>query len=295
MLTNGTTQHDQQPQNLSAANGREAPVGASDGPPRGNPATVGSAKPAELLTPAQFQAAMERGQLREAAMPPPGAENLANTPPAPGEAAGYSPDDIVALYVARCGGDRHRAAYELVKDAHSGSRPINCSLWDAVVKRPPRGYVQEDEVYRPAGRPPEGFVARRAVAIPSWARVVALVANGIDGWPPVSDARFSVEEFIKEADDLQRRPGAGEWDVLVYAMDGADAGVTVRPYGLDNPYRRLRSARGHRVKQIAQFSYMRWHWYDFRTTGVATVRSLKAAAQDSEARLWSRRGRSALR
>lgn len=236
-----------------------------------------------MLTPGQFQAATERGRVHRATGTYTEAENRAVSPLSRGEAAGYSSDDIVAFYVARRGGDWRRGAYDLVKDAHAGRRPISKSLWDAVVKRPPRGYVQDGELYRPAGKPPEGFVARRAVAIPSWARVVALVANGIDGWPPVADALYSVEKFIKEADDLQRRPGAGEWDVLVYAMDGADAGVTVRPYGLDNPYRRLRSARGHRVKQIAQFSYMRWDYYDFTTPGVAVVRSLKALSPEPEA------------
>lgn len=163
------------------------------------------------------------------------------------------------------------------------------SLWDAVVKRPPRGYIQDGEAYRPAGKPPEGFVARRAVAIPAWAKVVALVVNGIDGWPPMPDARYSVEEFIQASDGLQQRPGGGEWDVLVYAMDADDAGVTVRPYGLDNPYRRPRSARGHRAQQVARFSYMRWHWYDFATPSLAALRLVKAPAQESEARMRSAR------
>ncbi len=226
--------------------------------------TAHTAKRAELMTPEEFRAALGGGHVQQATGRYSEAERKAETPLARGEAAGYSSDDIVAFYVARRGGDWRRGAYDLVKDAHAGNRSINRSLWDAVVKRAPRGYVRDGEVYRPARRPPEGFVARKAVVIPSWAKVIALVANGIDGWPPVSDAVYSVEEFIKAGDGLQQRPGGGEWDVLVYAMDGDDAGVVVRPYGLDNPYRRLRSARGHRVKQLARFSYMRWHWYDFR-------------------------------
>ncbi len=228
---------------------------------------------------------MDRGRVHQATGTYTEAENRAETPLGRGEAAGYSSDDIVAFYVARRGGDWRRGAYDLVKDAHAGNRPINRSLWDAVVKRPPRGYVREGEVYRPAGRPPESFVARKAVVIPPWAKVIALVANGIDGWPPVSDAVYSVEEFIKAGDGLQQRPGGGEWDVLVYAMDAEDAGVVVRPYGLDNPYRRLRSARGHRAKQIARFSYMRWSWYDFTTSSMAAVLSLKVPAPEAEAPL----------
>ena len=183
--------------------------------PKGDPARPATS--AELLTPEEFQAAMERGRVHQATGTYTEAENRAESPLRRGEAAGYSPDDIVAFYVARRGGDWRRGAYDLVKDAHAGNRPINRSLWDAVVTRAPRGYVRDGEVYRPAGSPPEGFVARKAVVIPSWAKVIALVANGIDGWPPVSDAVYSVEEFIKAGDGLQQRPGAGEWDVLVYA------------------------------------------------------------------------------
>ncbi len=68
---------------------------------------------------------------------------------------------------------------------------------------------------------------------------MALVANGLDGWPRVSEALCPVGDFIQAAHGLQQRPGAGEWDVLVHPMDADDAGVRVRPYGLDNPNRRL--------------------------------------------------------
>lgn len=112
--------------------------------------------------------------------------------------------------------------------------------------------------------PPAGFVVRKAAIIPTWTKVIALVANGIDGRPPVSDGVYSVEQFMKVADEIQRRHGAGEWDALVYAMDDPNAGLEVHPYGRDNPYRRLRSARGHKVSQIGRFSYMQWDWYDFR-------------------------------
>jgi len=63
-------------------------------------------------------------------------------------------------------------------------------------------------VYRPAGDPPRASSPARPCD-PSWAKVIALVANGIDGWPPVSDAVYSVEEFIKAGDGLQQRPGLG--------------------------------------------------------------------------------------
>ena len=112
-------------------------------------------------------------------------------------------------------------------------------------------------------KPPDGFAARKSAIIPAWAKVVALVANSIDGWPPVSDGIYSIEEFPKVAAEVQGRSGAGEWDVMVYAMDDPNAALEVYPYGRDNPYRRLRGARGHRVKQIARFSYMHWDWYDF--------------------------------
>ncbi|MGE3308681.1 MAG: hypothetical protein AB7O66_01835, partial [Limisphaerales bacterium] len=51
--------------------------------------------------------------------------------------------------------------------------------------------------------------------------------------------------------------------VLVYAVDDLNAGLDVHPNGRDNPNRRLRKAQGHKIKQIARFSYMRWDWYDF--------------------------------
>jgi len=221
------------------------------------------AKPVELMSPDEFQAAFRRGQVHEATGQYTDAEQKAETPLVRGEAACYSPDDIAAFYVARRGGDWRLGAYDLVKDAYAEKRPVSGSLWDAVVTRAPRGYVREGEVYRPRGMLPAGFVARKAALIPVWAKAIALVANSIDGWPPVSDGVHSVEQFIKVAEEIQRRRGAGEWDVLVYAMDDPNAGLAVHPYGHDNPYLRLRSARGHKVKQIARFSYMRWDWYDF--------------------------------
>jgi hypothetical protein len=221
------------------------------------------AKPAELMSPDEFQAAFRRGQLHEATGHYTDAEQKAETPLARGEAARYSADDIAAFYVARRGGDWRLGAYDLVKDAYAEKRPVSASLWDAVVVRAPRGYVREGEVYRPRGIPPAGFVARRTAVIPVWAKAIRLVANSIDGWPPVPDGVNSVEQFLLAAGDLQLKQGAGEWDVLVYAVDDPNAGVELHPYGRDNPYRRLRSARGHKLKQIARFSYMRWMWYDF--------------------------------
>jgi hypothetical protein len=214
-----------------------------------------SAKPAELMSPEEFQAAFKRGLVREATGHYTDAEQKAETQLVRGEAACYSPDDIAAFYVARRGGDWRLGAYDLVKDAYAEKRPVNASLWDAVVVRAPRGYVRDGEVYRPRRMPPVGFVARKIVTIPVWAKVITLVANGIDGRPPVSDGVYSVEQFIKVAEEAQHRQGAGEWDVLVYAMDDPNAALEVYPYGRDNPYRRLRRTRGHRVKQIARFSY----------------------------------------
>lgn len=130
--------------------------------------------------------------------------------------------------------------------------------------RPPTG---EGSDRLPAGKPPEGFVRRKTGVIPVWAKAVRLVANRIDGWPPVSDGVYLVEDFIRVAETVQRKHGAGEWDVLVYAVEDPNGGADVHPYGQDNPYRRLRSARGHRIKQIARFSYMRWDWYDFTVLG----------------------------
>jgi len=220
-------------------------------------------KAAELMTPEEFQAALKRGHVHQASGKHTEAEEKAKTPLARGEVADYSPEDIVAFYVARRGGDWRQGAYDLVKDAYSEKRAIGAALWDAVVVRPPRGYVREGEVYRPSGSPPNGFIARKVAIIPAWAQAITLVANGIDGLPPVSDGVYSIEEFARIADDIQRRPGAGEWDVLVYAVDDPNASMEVYPYGRGNPYRRLRRAPGHRVKQIARFSYMRWDWYDF--------------------------------
>lgn len=110
----------------------------------------------------------------------------------------------------------------------------------------------------------DGFSSRKVVTIHAWAKAVRLVANGIDGWPPISDAVYSVEEFIEKAERLQLMWGGGEWDVLVYAVSDPKAGREVHPYGADNPYRLLRSRPGERVKRIALFSYMRWNWYEFR-------------------------------
>lgn len=127
----------------------------------------------------------------------------------------------------------------------------------------PRMGVSEGDSCRLNATPPDGFVARKTATIPAWASAVTLVANSIDGRPPIGDGVYSVKEFVRLADDLQCLPGAGEWDVLVYAVDDLNAGLELHPYGRDNPYRRLRKAPGHKIKQIARFSYMRWDWYDF--------------------------------
>ena len=218
---------------------------------------------AELMTPEEFQAALKRGHVHDAMGKYAQAEGKAKAPLAREEAAHYPPEDIAAFYVARRGGDWRQGAYDLVKDARSQKRWISAALWDAVAVGHPRGYVRDGEIYRPIGSPPDGFIARKVATIPAWARVVTLVANGIDGAPPVSDGVYSIEEFMRIADDLQRKPGAGEWDVLVYAMDDPNAGMEVFPYSKNNPYRRLRRAPGHQGKQIASFTYMRWDWYDF--------------------------------
>ena len=157
---------------------------------------------AELMSPEEFQAALRHGQVHEATGHYTDAEQKAETPLARGEAAGYSPDDVVAFYAARRGGDWRLGAYDLVKDAYAEKRPIRASLWDAVVVRAPRGYVREGEVYRPRGIPPAGFVARRTAVIPVWAKAIRLAANSIDGWPPVPDGVYSVEQFLLADDDL---------------------------------------------------------------------------------------------
>ena len=75
---------------------------------------------------------------------------------------------------------------------------------------------------------------------------------------------MTVNEFIRHAKDFQFRSGAGEWDVLVYAVESPEhAQRVVWPYGRDHPYRRLRSDRGHRVKLLARFDYMRWAFFEF--------------------------------
>jgi hypothetical protein len=119
----------------------------------------------------------------------------------------------------------------------------------------PRGRRKENSMMK--------YWRKKAVAIPAWANAIRLVANGIDGYPPFGDARYSVEEFRKKAPRLQRMEGGGEWDVLVYAVADPALCREVHPYGSDNPYRRLRSRPGGRVKQVAEWSYMRWTWHDF--------------------------------
>lgn len=111
---------------------------------------------------------------------------------------------------------------------------------------------------------PKGFRTRKEAIIPAWAKAVRLVANGIDGRPPIEDGVYSVEELLAEAEQLQLQLGGGEWDVLVYAVSEAGAGREVHPYGASNPYRQMRSRQGERVKRIARFSYMQWAWHDFR-------------------------------
>ncbi len=111
---------------------------------------------------------------------------------------------------------------------------------------------------------PKDFRTRKEAIIPAWAKAVRLVANGIDGWPPIEDRVYPVEEFLAEAEQLQLRAGSGEWDVLVYGVSDSSAGCEVRPYGASNPYRQLRSRVGERVKPVARLSYMRRNWYEFR-------------------------------
>lgn len=104
---------------------------------------------------------------------------------------------------------------------------------------------------------------RSRVLIPDWADLIRLVGNGIDGWPPLRDRTYPVAEFVAQARALQALGvnGAGEWDVLVYAVHGPAR--VCHPYGADHPYRQLRAGRGGRVQQVAEFSYMHWHHYRF--------------------------------
>ena len=108
------------------------------------------------------------------------------------------------------------------------------------------------------------FAHRKTATIPAWAKAVRLVGNGIDGYPPQLPEQLAVDEFLRCAKDFQLQSGGGEWDVLVYAVENPESECrTIWPYGRDNPYRRLRSERGRRVKLIAQCDYMRWTFFDF--------------------------------
>ena len=110
------------------------------------------------------------------------------------------------------------------------------------------------------------FTRTEAVTLPKWTKALRFVPNGIDGWPPQMPEVLTVEEFLRNADELQRHDGAGEWDVLVYAVDQPEiAPRVVYPCGRDNPYRKLRTDRGFRVKLVATFDYMRWAYIEFTT------------------------------
>ena len=108
------------------------------------------------------------------------------------------------------------------------------------------------------------FDHHETAIIPAWAKAVRFLGNGIDGYPPPMPEQMTVDEFIRQAKDFQFRSGGGEWDVLVYALESPErAARVVWPYGRDNPYRRLRSDRGQRVKLLARFDYMRWVFFEF--------------------------------
>ena len=88
---------------------------------------------------------------------------------------------------------------------------------------------------------------------------------------------LAVQEFLRSGKALQLRNGGGEWDVLVYAVDNPEAqSQVVQPYGKDNPYRRLRTNRGCRVKLIATSSYMRWTYLSFEASEIAGAASHRA-------------------
>jgi hypothetical protein len=112
-------------------------------------------------------------------------------------------------------------------------------------------------------KPPIGFRRRKAVIIPSWATTIRVVANAIDGCPPITDGVYAVDDWLEKAGWLQSRLGAGEWDVRVYALDDPEGAREIHPYGAQNPYRKLRALPGHQAKCIAAFDYMRWFWHDF--------------------------------
>jgi len=118
--------------------------------------------------------------------------------------------------------------------------------------------------------------ARRATArIPAWAKAIRFVTNGIDGYPPHMPAELSVVDFLQNARELQLRSGAGEWDVLAYAVDHPDRkSRVVQPYGPENPYRKLRTDRGCRVKLIATFGYMRWTFFNFEASRTARTKRI---------------------
>jgi hypothetical protein len=108
------------------------------------------------------------------------------------------------------------------------------------------------------------FDRREQVHIPKWAKAIRLVRNGIDGYPPPLPEQLTIDEFLKHARTYQLLCGGGEWDVLVYAVGNPDRSCRViYPYGLDNPYNKLRSDKGQRVKLLARFDYMRWVFFTF--------------------------------
>lgn len=94
--------------------------------------------------------------------------------------------------------------------------------------------------------------------IPEWARQVHLVANAIDGTPPyLPQQQLTPQQFRRRYAKVRSARGAGEWDVTAYAVEHPTVPVRVYyPYGSHNPYRRLCSTPGQRVKRIAHWSYM---------------------------------------
>ena len=97
--------------------------------------------------------------------------------------------------------------------------------------------------------------------VPKWANSILVHSNGIDGCPPSTGVSYTVADYLELQDNLMRRQGGGEWDIIVYAtsMTVNDWQNGVWPeevYPYDNSYSVLRSTPKIKVKHLTQWSYM---------------------------------------
>jgi hypothetical protein len=103
-----------------------------------------------------FQRAAEEGKLHQATGEATPEEEAAQSPLTRGIAAGYPAKDVAHFYATR-DKDKRRGAWEMAKDAQDEGLPINASLWDEVVTRPPEGYTLSDGIYYPKTQTPMGL------------------------------------------------------------------------------------------------------------------------------------------